>query len=357
MQQIVFLLIFAFRASDRGNRPMTVPSLKDQLRVIQERNRLVLGVQAGAKERPSFLFTPSQAADFDNDAIYALAQPAFHELCGEDRRLHILGSRFFETPKYGEDLSLETIKSIEDDLRPAVAAFLRALCVAHFTKPTAHQALEWMVRRWRVADMFAEELLCAMIMHHDTVPFVRMVQIMYFSETSQWLFVRDHVQREGKPMSRSFIARKLHSRPALQAALHSTAIACLDDVAEDSKVAVAAAKRYLSFYMFVTLEALQIAPVLDDTSAIRLFQHMYLLLSHEARLPDAVAAALALLLEICDRTTLSQRAIDACMDVLSTRLPCGELNAAVSAFLPKLLDKNGVTESSAINAVRSLVSQ
>ena len=102
---------------------------------------------ATAKSRPSFLFSPRQAASLSNSEIHALGYNGFLSLLSEDPRLER-----YETPLFGEkakttDRALLT-KEENAKLDRIIAGLMRAVAGKFLVKNTG-KVIEWLIRRFR----------------------------------------------------------------------------------------------------------------------------------------------------------------------------------------------------------------
>lgn len=283
-------------------------SLRSQLKTLQEKDRIVRGIQSGSKERPSFIFSEKQAADYDNETIHALSKDAFDILCTKDRKLTIFGERFYSKKTIFQDISLFTNEIIEKEIRSEISGLLQRLCLGHFLDPDAHKALEWLVRRWRVNELFIDELILAIIPFHETLFFVRMVQIVYFTQGSRWSFLYDRVKRFGNTITRINLAT--------QAIKDNTIFNLLDDMTKNvlsqndaaDEFSSAIISRLVSFYSFMNLEALIQIPKLADHDAIAYYQRSFRLGSYVEN-TDAAIASLSLVLAIAEKAPISTNAL------------------------------------------------
>lgn len=278
--------------------------LANQLKQLQERNRLLTGVKAGSIKRPSFLFDEKEAADFDAEAIYSLGMGGFQELCQDDKTLRSFEETFFSPQLVEQDLTLLTKKELQSYDGP-MRRFLMVIS-PHFEKKSAHKVLEWMVRKWRVNEVYVDDLMISILPYHDTDMFVRMVQIVYFTKTSRWGFLFDKVKQGGSRLNRTLLAQRCLVDPTLLSRitkgyfeLHKHIIAYPD---------YPFAGPYISFVTLMNMETIMNATKLDDTQVIHFYQRLELLIKDD-KVPDALIGAMMIFLALCEKASLTEVAV------------------------------------------------
>ena len=71
----------------------------------------------------------------------------------------------------------------------------------------AHKCLEWLIRKYRINELNIDDLMDCILPYHETVQFVRMVQIIFLQEGTKWSFLHE-VKKEARIISRSFLAKR-----------------------------------------------------------------------------------------------------------------------------------------------------
>jgi U3 small nucleolar RNA-associated protein 10 len=284
---------------------MTKSILAQQLREIQQEDRVVRGVPAGKTYRPSFLFDEKEAADYDDEAIYAVAIEGFQTLLKEDSSLREYEEKFFSQASMAVDLSFMT-RSERSGLTKEVGALLMRLS-AHFMKNEAHRALEWMVRKWRVNEVFVDELIVSILPYHDTLPFVRMVQIVFFSDASRWSFLFERVKQSGSPLSRTLLAQ----RCTVDSTILTQVLRGFADIRfhmtrdPDYKFG----SKYVSFVTYLLLETMSLIDRLDDQASIRFYQRIEVMIKSE-HCPEGLVGAMIIFMSLCEKAPLSDSALE-----------------------------------------------
>lgn len=281
-------------------------SLKQQLKHIQEQDRIVRGIPAGGKKRPSFLFDQSEAADFDDESILALATEGLNELMKIDNTLLLASGGLFADKLVAWNLSLATKQELEE-WRPTIATFLMHLS-PHFLEKSAHKVLEWMVRKWRVNEVFVDELMSCILPFHETVPFVRMVQIGYFVDNGTWSFLRERVQQNGHTITRTLLAQRCtvdwNILDIVMKAWDKIQSVSLDH--PDYKHA----SFYTSFVSFLLVETFAHILQPSDLHIIRFYQMAEAMVLSNISSPESIAGASMLILSLCERAELQEAAIE-----------------------------------------------
>ena len=184
-------------------------SLKDQLKAVAERNQALGGFQHDktTTRKPSLLFTPQEAAQIDHDTIHEIGLKGFKELCDREPLFLRFHAALFD---YGTPEQVDrSLKTAEENkvLDENIQAFMR-LCQPHYQERCAQQAIEWLIRAYRVNELNVKECFDCIVAHHDTPAFVRFVQIIQFREQDPFAFLYAPVKQAGQPVSREFLAKR-----------------------------------------------------------------------------------------------------------------------------------------------------
>lgn len=184
-------------------------SLKEQLQSVAERNQALGGFthDKTTTRKPSLLFTPQEAAQIDHDTIHEIGVKGFRELCEvEPLFLRFHTTLFDHASPEQVDRSLKT-KEENKVLDDSIQAFMR-LCQPYFQERCAQQAIEWLIRAFRVNELNVKDCFDCILAHHDTPAFVRFVQIVQFKEQDPFGFLYAPVKQAGQPVSREFLAKR-----------------------------------------------------------------------------------------------------------------------------------------------------
>ncbi|KAJ1887477.1 snoRNA-binding rRNA-processing protein utp10, partial [Kickxella alabastrina] len=180
-------------------------SLASQLYRMRTVDRMVTGERA-QKIRASFLFDGHQAADMDNQTIFDIGRDGLNELRKMNNKFSTYANTLFSEAVKDMDRVLQT-KEENEKLDKSIQAFLFLLAPYFLTKP-AGKALEWLVRRFRIQEFNAKDVLAAIMPYHETKAFLTMLTIITFSPEDMAVFGFLVTQRK---------ARRLLDRATLQA--------------------------------------------------------------------------------------------------------------------------------------------
>lgn len=301
------------------------------------------GVPAGGKHRPSFLFDLGEAADFDDESVLALAVDGLEELGKIDGVLGAIGKELLDDGLVAWNLSLATKQEMEA-WRPKVAAFLLHLS-PHFLEKPAHKVLEWMVRKWRVNEVFIDELMASILPFHETVPFVRMVQIVYFTDDSTWAFLRERVKQSGHTISRTLLAQ----RCAVDSNILSIAMNAWEKIQQISLTTpnYKYGSTYTSFVTFLLLETfshLSHHSQPSDLHIIRFYQIAESMVLPDSSSSDSIAGAAMILVSLCERAELQEAAIESFVcKILAKNTSSPETQRVALLVLARLVEAGSIT--------------
>ncbi|CAM6046465.1 unnamed protein product [Sphagnum compactum] len=217
------------------------------LAVGRERGVVVGGTTTKPNTRVSILFNPAEAADIDLQTIFALAQAGFHELIELDGRFAAYSKTLFSVDSIQMDRELQS-QEFNDKLNNSISSFLRLLSSYIMLTP-AHQALEYLVRRYKVHIYNVEEIILCVLPYHETTLFVRIVKILHLNKT-KWQFLKG-VQQTGAAPPRSVLVQRCINDAAV-----------LNTICDAIKVsrAVSKSRTIASFSAIIVMEMLAAVP-------------------------------------------------------------------------------------------------
>ncbi|OAY62746.1 Uncharacterized protein ACMD2_12652 [Ananas comosus] len=171
-------------------------SLASQLQAIKS---VVAGAPDPIKRpqtRPSVLFAPKEAADIDLRTILPIALSGLEVLVDLDERFRSYKDTLFS--EISLDLDREKMVPKENEkLNGSIHSFLRLLS-GHLQLPAALKTLEYLIRRYQVHVYNIDELVLCALPYHDTHAFVRIMQLMDFSDLIIFLLPLAKCCRNGK---------------------------------------------------------------------------------------------------------------------------------------------------------------
>ncbi|KAJ2747982.1 snoRNA-binding rRNA-processing protein utp10 [Coemansia sp. BCRC 34301] len=160
-------------------------SLASQLYKMRTLDR-VIGNERAHNVKASFLFDGRQAADLDNQTIFEIGRDGLYELQQINQRFDVYASTLFSESVKDMDRVLQT-KDENAKLDESIRSFLFQLAPHFLTKP-AGKAIEWLVRRFRIHEFNARDVLAAIMPYHETKAFLTMLTIITFDTADMGLF-------------------------------------------------------------------------------------------------------------------------------------------------------------------------
>ncbi|KAJ2692795.1 snoRNA-binding rRNA-processing protein utp10, partial [Coemansia spiralis] len=160
-------------------------SLASQLFRLRGIDRTI-STERAQRIRASFLFDGRQAADIDNQTILDIGREGLRELRQINRRFDRFAATLFSEAAKDMDRVLQT-REENDKLDEAIRGFL-FLAAPHFLTKPAGKALEWLVRRFRIHEFNAKDILAAILPYHETKAFLTMLTIITFESGDMDLF-------------------------------------------------------------------------------------------------------------------------------------------------------------------------
>ncbi|XP_048636041.1 uncharacterized protein At3g06530-like isoform X1 [Brassica napus] len=154
--------------------------------------------------RPSILFTPKEAADFDIESIYKLGLKGLEVLGNKDERFKNFVSDLFSHKS--REIDRELLGKEENaKIDASISSYLRLLS-GYLQFRASLETLEYLIRRYKVHIYNVEDVVLCALPYHDTHAFVRIVQLISTGNT-KWKFL-DGVKNSGAPPPRSVIVQQ-----------------------------------------------------------------------------------------------------------------------------------------------------
>ncbi|GAB2253654.1 hypothetical protein Droror1_Dr00006501 [Drosera rotundifolia] len=151
--------------------------------------------------RPSILFDPRKAADIDLETIHSFAIAGLEELEKLDKRFRRFKDDLFSLKSVELDRELLNAE-VNNRIDASISSYLRLLS-GYFVLESALKMVEYLIRRYKVHVYNVDELILSALPYHDTVEFVRVVQLINLGN-SRWRFL-DGVKSSGAPPPRQVI--------------------------------------------------------------------------------------------------------------------------------------------------------
>lgn len=153
------------------------------------------------KKRPSLLFDPKEASNYDRQTIYELGVAGLDELKTLNARFLEFESTLFDLSSLSFERAVQS-KDVNNKLDSNIKKFFYLLSPYFLLKP-AHKALEWLVQRFHIHEYNIDDLLMLALPYHESRIFIRVVQLIDLSsETSHWHWLQS-MQKKGVPLSKT----------------------------------------------------------------------------------------------------------------------------------------------------------
>ncbi|KAJ1720720.1 snoRNA-binding rRNA-processing protein utp10 [Coemansia erecta] len=267
-----------------------------------------IGSERTQRMRASFLFDSKQAADMDMQTIFDIGRDGLNELRKVNRRFDAFQRTLFSEAMKDMDRAVQT-KEENERLDTEIQSFL-FLVGPHFLTRPAGKALEWLIRRFRIEEFNAKDILAAIMPYHETKAFLTMLTIIRFSTEDMGEFGFLVAQRK---------ARRLLDRATLlaQCVIDRSVMAFIcQGVFRASRKGLDYTAQH-SFYAALMSQYIgQLGEVTDAT--IQFVMPLVLDgLSLDSR--DAQAAAYMALGALCARVTLTRQAFEQTLCAVAQR--------------------------------------
>ncbi|WZZ42003.1 uncharacterized protein At3g06530 [Brassica napus] len=154
--------------------------------------------------RPSILFIPKEAADFDIESIHELGLKGLEVLGNKDERFKNFANDLFSHKSREIDRELLS-KEENAKIDASISSYLRLLS-GYLQFRASLETLEYLIRRYKVHVYNVEDVVLCALPYHDTHAFVRIVQLITTGNT-KWKFL-DGVKNSGAPPPRSVIVQQ-----------------------------------------------------------------------------------------------------------------------------------------------------
>ncbi|PHZ08573.1 uncharacterized protein RHIMIDRAFT_241584 [Rhizopus microsporus ATCC 52813] len=264
-------------------------SLKQQLKQIGTLD-LRNVTETSRKTRPSFLFTPREAADQDLETIYSIAYNGIMELVILDDKFAPFEKTLFSEKMKSVDRLLQT-REENDKLDASINAFLCQLSPYFLLKPSG-KVLEYLIRRFRVEDFNVESVLKCILPYHETKSFVKMISILNIPAKSPWEFLLP-IKKSLLPLERSILVKKMIKNRYI-----------FDFICNMVTKALVPFSTLYSFYTAIMTEFIKQIPATSVDAVTALTPHVIDGL-HAKHQPELQIASYMILSQLSSKTTFS----------------------------------------------------
>lgn len=177
-------------------------SLTKQLQVLKTQDT---GRKLKNNKIASLLFSPAEAANFDDDLIRSLASQGIENLIHANPHFVYLKERLFDA-KY-DGLNRELLTQDENNkLGEEMKAVLTELS-PYFLNEDCQKVIEFLLRNFEIHSHEGSDLALIFLPFHNTVVYVRLLQNVELSKDPHWYFLEKNI-REGLIIPRDLIAKQ-----------------------------------------------------------------------------------------------------------------------------------------------------
>ncbi|KAJ2067815.1 snoRNA-binding rRNA-processing protein utp10, partial [Coemansia sp. S155-1] len=282
-------------------------SLASQLYKMRTLDR-AMGNERTHNVKASFLFDGRQAADLDTQTIFDIGRDGLYELRQINQRFDVYAETLFSESIKDMDRVLQT-KEENAKLDESIRSFLFQLAPHFLTKP-AGKTIEWLVRRFRIHEFNARDVLAAIMPYHETKAFLTMLTIITFETADMDLFGFLVAQRKSRRLldRQTLMAQCLRDRSLMAFVCQAVFRACRQGLDYPG---------LHSFYAMVMSQYIgQLSTI--DNSAIQ-FIVPFVLDGLKLSSKDAQAAAYMVLGSLATRVTLTEEALDKVLCAVAQR--------------------------------------
>uniref|UniRef100_A0A5S6QQ31 HEAT repeat-containing protein 1 n=1 Tax=Trichuris muris TaxID=70415 RepID=A0A5S6QQ31_TRIMR len=169
----------------------------------------------------SLLFEPEDAAGMNKDTIFAIALVGFEELVSNDNVFEQFRATLFDQSTLDVERALFT-RDQNVNLDAMIGKFFVAL-TPYVLFSSAHKAIEWLVRCFRVHQYNVDAVLRCALHYHDCNIFARILKLLEIrQEHSLWHWLLPFRQ-SAKLVTRQALCRQCEKDPALMTFILDTA--------------------------------------------------------------------------------------------------------------------------------------
>ncbi|KAJ2853388.1 snoRNA-binding rRNA-processing protein utp10, partial [Coemansia erecta] len=281
-------------------------SLASQLYQMRNVDRII-STERAQKIKASFLFDGRQAADMDNQTIFDIGRDGLEELRKTNHKFDLYASTLFSEAVKDLDRVLQT-KEENKKLDESIRSFLFLLAPHFLTKP-AGKAIEWLIRRFRIQEFNARDILAAIFPYHETKAFLTMLTIITFDTQDMGIFGFLVTQRK---------ARRLLDRATLmaQCTRDRSLMAFIFNSVFKATTSGFGYPGLHSFYVMVMTQYIGQLLVIDDGTVQFVLPYVLDGLNHESK--DAHIAAYMVLGSLATRITFTQDALEKALCAVAT---------------------------------------
>lgn len=164
------------------------------------------------KYRASFLYDKKDAAGIDCATHLRIAAKGFNKLVKLNEDLDQFSDLFSEESK---DIERSVLTHEENaELSTRLRKLINSLVVPFFMLNHCHEALEYLIYKYKVHQYESDDLLCALLPYHETRLFARALQVFQNFDENLWGWLEPY-KHEGVPVPKERLLTILSTRSKL----------------------------------------------------------------------------------------------------------------------------------------------
>ena len=273
-------------------------SLARQLKKLQIPGHLAGAAATKFRTKASLLFDPKEAADIDNETIFALGNNGLDELKAIEPSFGKFQITLFSESSKSLERTLET-KKVNERLDKQISKLLLCLSPYILLKP-AQKVLEWLIRRFAIHVHNVDELVRCVLPYHETKLFARVIQILSISDPwAKWNWLQP-LQKSGSPLPRIAVIQRCITDPSFLALICDMIPQALENDCSVSSIRV-----LFAFYASTVVAVLEQINRVTEELLARLLP--YFLRGLKSKISELQAASYMILGQLCMKCSLEEK--------------------------------------------------
>lgn len=292
-----------------------------------------------SRKKPSILFDSNQAASKDREVIYDIGISGLHELIQLNPVFALYEDTLFDKTSIDLQRSVEN-KQLNEKLDANIRKFFFHLSPYFLLQP-AHKCLEWLIRRFHIHEFNREDFVMLILPYHETLMFVRCVQILSIPGKNDSLFWLNGVKTSGSALAKKAIVNHAVGYSGFLMAYGDFLVQAVKQL--DSKANVLQAM--IAFYCTTTVGVLDAVDKVDENVVTAILKTIVKGLSSKAI--DFTAASYMIIGHLVTKAQLAEKTLDRFLRKLCALFhPSLAENAAMLMVLIMDTQKNQLGEFS-----------
>ncbi|CAJ1333196.1 unnamed protein product [Effrenium voratum] len=275
---------------------------------------------------PSVLFTPQEARKHDAEAFAALALRGLYEASLLDPQLAEF-SKLFEGPQKDRELLTREGNAALDK---QIHQFLLLLS-PHLQARASQECLEGLLHRYHVHRWNVDDIMAAVLPHHDSPLFTKLVQGLHVENRPRWSWLST-LKAKPATLVRSTLAKYCSKDTAV--------LSFVGEIVEESLQLQKGNRALMTFFTAIWLDTLAMATSVSELAQVVI--PTLLLLLRQPRQQDAFHAGVTITAALCAKTEL-EASVQAQLLVRAARQAVGPDGQAAFALMAAMLQLQAIS--------------